>query len=370
MTESGRFERRLAALIDRYADGAPMDADPMAIVRFAAAAAGRIEPRHDQIDRGRLLIGLAAVLVTAAAVGGLLFVGAPQPTPAEATQPAPPATPKAPPVIGYVGLPPVGVEPSRPETGELVFEYSARAKPGLSRAGVPCCPKEDFMLYADGRMIWETEAAQGAVATGFLEQRLTPSGVEYARSALELTGLFGDGALDQARGGFFWGFATLALDGRHVSIEWGGAGMEGAPVPATLRQLHQWVIDPGAWLPTGVWADTAVRPFISARYAVCIGDQPRTPDDFDRLPALAATILLERSSPLTDTVTGVESPGCASLDTNDAREFVSALVDAGFEEVEDDMGGVAYWRRPGDGSAVRLTLDPMLPDGRPRCRCG
>ena len=51
-------------------------------------------------------------------------------------------------------------------------------------------------MYADGRLIWLREhsdlpEAANRWSSGFLEQRLTPEGVELLRSEIVSTGLFG-----------------------------------------------------------------------------------------------------------------------------------------------------------------------------------
>jgi hypothetical protein len=68
--------------------------------------------------------------------------------------------------VGASVLPPEGASPSAPERGKLV-------------AG-----KEDIYVYADGRMIWGREGLPV-----WLEQHLTPEGVELVRSgAVRLDG--------------------------------------------------------------------------------------------------------------------------------------------------------------------------------------
>ena len=81
---------------------------------------------------------------------------------------------------GFIGLPPIGATPSAPESGELVVyldKHHYRA-----------------WVYADGRMIWQRDTlgplgrkvpgGANEVTSGYLEQRLTPEGVELVRSAV------------------------------------------------------------------------------------------------------------------------------------------------------------------------------------------
>ena len=99
---------------------------------------------------------------------------------------------------GFVGLPPVGAKPSAPESGELVLRWTGgsetHAKPHW-RGGFSA-PFVGAWVYADGRMIWwrdgEVPDSANDVMSGFLEQQLTPEGVELLRS--EVVGL-----LDRSR---------------------------------------------------------------------------------------------------------------------------------------------------------------------------
>ena len=76
---------------------------------------------------------------------------------------------------GFVGLPPVGATPSAPESGELVIQY------WLDTDGPKGAGEARAWVYADGRLI--------TLRRGFLEQRLTPEGVELLRSEIVSAGL-------------------------------------------------------------------------------------------------------------------------------------------------------------------------------------
>ena len=95
----------------------------------------------------------------------------------------------------FVGLPPVGATPSAPESGELVIQY--RLDTELARW------QGRGWVYADGRLITlrlrlsrlrnqrsDLPEAANRWSSGFLEQRLTPEGVELLRSEIVSTGLF------------------------------------------------------------------------------------------------------------------------------------------------------------------------------------
>jgi diadenosine tetraphosphatase ApaH/serine/threonine PP2A family protein phosphatase len=97
--------------------------------------------------------------------------------------------------LGIVGLAPVGATPSAPTSGELVLKFMFGHTPGdPGRFTVD--------VYADGRMIW---SRFGDPSTGYLEQRLTPEGVELLRAEVRSTGLV-DHDLN------LWGDVGLRLD--------------------------------------------------------------------------------------------------------------------------------------------------------------
>jgi hypothetical protein len=92
--------------------------------------------------------------------------------------------------VGFVGLPPEGATPSAPESGELVASLWSHIRLD------PVWGTGELFLYADGRVIWTRRdgrsLGEGANehSTGFLEQRLTPEGIELVRSEILATGLF------------------------------------------------------------------------------------------------------------------------------------------------------------------------------------
>jgi hypothetical protein len=83
---------------------------------------------------------------------------------------------------GLIGLPPEAAEPSAPETGELVDSYSSAG------GGPPY--RGAARLYADGRLIWNRYFSgpdgPNSLTTGYLEQRLTPEGVELVKRETSL----------------------------------------------------------------------------------------------------------------------------------------------------------------------------------------
>ncbi len=95
------------------------------------------------------------------------------------------------------------------------------------------------LLFADGRLIWtrDTVPDQGHCCggiSGWIEQRLTPEGVELLRSG------------------------AVELGGQHEN--------------------------PGEQLPVSAWEDPTLRPYVASRYGVCA-------ESLDLLPAPAADLV-------------------------------------------------------------------------------
>jgi hypothetical protein len=301
---------------------------------------------------------------------------------------------------GFIGLPPGGATSSAPESGELVAHWVGFTGShethdhAIFRAWV----------YADGRIVWDRRAhspdprggiPEGAnwLFSGYLEQRLTPDGVEIVRSAV--AELF-----DRSRslletvpadaGPLFGAPGRLALFlpagvGVHVStleapegdrlarLEMVGVeadyafehhqGTFATPEQlAALRRIDALFIDAAPTLPASAWAVREVRAYVPSHYAACIDTTPPkdAPQVLSMLPARAAELL--RDKPRTASgidlqegreggevvVVGRASIHCFRLATEEAHEVAGAL--SGLE------------REPGWGSfalAFRVTPSPM-----------
>jgi hypothetical protein len=300
---------------------------------------------------------------------------------------------------GFIGLPPEGATPSAPESGELEIFYSVTdpaGKLGRSQAWV----------YDDGRLIWLREKADiperaNPFSTGFLEQRLTPKGVELLRSEIASTGEFGDEAprppsLPPCPKG------VSPFDNEceppasppapnepltvpfYTTIEVAGLGrlvrVDGA---RDLERLEVRLSDPESWLPADAWADREIRAYVASKYAVCYGGwPPDEPMERSRVLALlpaAARDLLEKDAPLREGPL-FGSPGhfrpshrfCFDASTEEARALVAALDDAGVER-KDTAVRLSYRAEapgPNPGAAV-VFFEPYLPHGDFICSvCG
>jgi hypothetical protein len=193
--------------------------------------------------------------------------------------------------VGF-GLPPEGATPSKPLRGELVMKDS----------GSDLGSWYAVNLYADGRLIWSRQISPGVVSR-WIEQRLTPEGVELLRSG------------------------AVPLGGEFEN--------------------------PGEQLPVSAWEDPTLRPFVPWRYHACQSDYPPSLA-LDFLPAEAKDVL--RRSPWTDAVRG--GP-CREVTLEDARVLVEILSNAGFELIGDQRD--EQLAAPGGPGGFSMLTDPNGP---------
>jgi hypothetical protein len=285
----------------------------------------------------------------------------------------------------FIGLPPVGATRSAPESGELVIQYWIDPD-GLTAGG-------RGWVYADGRLI----TLRGS---GFLEQRLTPEGVELLRSELVSTGLF-DHHQPAGRGGSPHGVIQVRIGERLVRVQ----GCPGCPVNFPER-LGERLADAASWLPPSAWKDRQIRAYVASRYTISYFAQPQTLERsriLSLLPAAAEDLLRDK-----DTVPEQwYTPGCAAgplggctdsaghkvfsitnyvsyLTTEEARALAQALDDAGLKQEPANRGELGYrFEIPGTSvdppppekgrvrNEVFIYFEPSLPDGEHVCSaCG
>ena len=330
--------------------------------------------------RGLLALAVAALIVvvgTASAIGGVraFFLDK-----------------------GFIGLPPQGATPSTPES-ELEIFYWGHGDPGDKPGDGP---RIMAWVYADGRLISlrhgsDLPESANPLSTGFLEQRLTPEGVELLRSEVASTGLFDhdrvlvtNGAAESPR------FVDVRNGDRLVHV---GAVAECAnpdapcllPIPGAtnatpeqanaLYRLNARLSDPASWLPESAWADRDIRAYVSSKYAVCYGGWP--PDqqvERSRVLALlpaAARDLFGEDTPLRQGPLFGE-PGnfrpsyeyCADMPTEEARAIAVALDDAGLQR--QGAYRLKYQiEAQGLPDAASVYFEPYLPHGEIVCSvCG
>jgi hypothetical protein len=333
---------------------------------------------------------------------------------------------------GFIGLPPLGATPSAPESGELVVHWLGRS------ATLDGAPLTRVWMYADGRIIWSQSGSwsgqipEGAneLTSGYLEQRLTPDGVELLRS--EVIGLlersrtlletvppdddpqpgpFGGLALfvpgDNGRSGVRWGSLKVRDGDGLVRLQWQGIGadegserfqeilddmrkyFEGTIATpdqvSDLRRIDALVTDPVSVLTPSAWAVREVRAYVPTHYQVCMSTSP--PKDVSQilslLPAAAANVFSGKSLEGSEddlvegreggpVVIGRSARYCAKLTTEEAREVAEPL--SGFKQDEGFHGVVLAYRLAepvAHLSPTSIWFEPYFPHGQVTCSaCG
>jgi hypothetical protein len=196
-------------------------------------------------------------------------------------------------------------------------------------------------LYADGRLIWEQ--LDPDPTGGWLEQRLTPEGVELVLSEIIATGLFDPDQPAPPPPELARGEVQVRIGDQLVT-------REGVP------DLRQRLAELWSWLPADAWVDQEAKAYVPSRHAVC----DVVPSS--RLPT-AAQDVLATARRIDLAALGFEgwSETCFDIATEEARALVTILEAAGSKEHPQSRGS---W----SGSEVfydQLSLWPMLPHGVP-----
>jgi hypothetical protein len=315
------------------------------------------------------------------------------------------------PVVPPPGIPPHGATPSFPETGKLILSVS------LFSFNVPPAPEEltHMYVYADGRLIWSRDSdlleSTDAYNTGLVEERLTPEGAELMRSEVISSGLIDpdpdsgvmvDGEADPDTFPFVGFIAVRDADrlfgrefasagyetgGPHNEGEttcnpgWGCAHIATAEEERRLQSLYARLTDPASWLPASAWADQEIRAYVPSRYQVCYGGTTETIERDRLLHAIPRPVqeLLEARDAENERFNGYLSFGewldgvrvtgyCSELTTEEARDVVRGLDDAGFEREQlltyanGPHATFEYiFSVPDPAGTAALWLDPYLP---------
>jgi len=360
MNDSSPIESRIGGLISAYADRAPVDVDPMAMARLAASARRSVGPVSLGFDQPSLRLGLVllALALAIAMVGGALVVGGPFERDGEEI------LTERQPIEPFIGLPPVGVAPSSPESGELVLGFMGR----VSSYGL-----RFTQVYADGRLI---TGADRPGTYDVVEQHLTREGVDLMRSAVlsnttldpDLSSLYTE-PNPRSRGGgpgAVWASMQAQVGDQRFQVGWSDADL-----PARI-------VDPGSWLPAHAWLDRRAMPYVASRFAVCV-DRPRSwsgkpvstsaleaNEGFALLPESIKSLI--RSRAIEGTPRREDARCLYEVTTADAR-VIAATLDGAM----DPTDVVLRWTTgelPSGKVEVMLELLRVLPDGGSVCNCG
>jgi len=254
-----------------------------------------------------------------------------------------------------LGLPHTGAEPSRPEAGELVMRFGS-GNMNSPNGMLFDCNACFWHVYADGRFISRggppggPPATVDGMVTAYLEQRLTPEGIELLRAEILSSPMV------RPRPGrwytsYAW-FSADAFDGdRAHSVTWSDTsftklGTEGADGSFTkFAEFYARMSQPGSWLPASAWADARIRAFVPSRYFVFGGEGPIHPR---ALPSPADSLLRPR--------------GCQLISAQEAHKLVTAFED-GLEPTRvgaADPTSLGY-RYPRNRGVGYIDLAPALP---------
>jgi hypothetical protein len=256
--------------------------------------------------------------------------------------------------------------PSTPPVGELVASI---AHPSFED-GV-------YLLYADGRLItWARQAGvgQAGVGGGFVEQRLTPEGVERVRSEFIASGQFAPnpppGTVGDCSAG---GVCVRGDDGRlHRVFLTGQVSAAEARLVSFLRTLD-------GSLPKTEWAAPRIRAYVASRFNVCVGTYADLPDRaipvqidlatvWPAFPTGAAELFGSR-----EPIGGPPGPApCFEVTLDEARALADVFLsstgggthaysgivirNAELATIQSDVS---------EGIVAFIQFQPLLPDGEP-----
>jgi hypothetical protein len=300
--------------------------------------------------------------------------------------------------VGFIGLPPEGATPSTPESGEVVLTYFG---PNPGHDG-----KSRLWLYADGRLVWlwDGNHPKGANdwSTGFLEQRLTPEGVDLLVGEAVSIGHWSHQppppppprpcAAGEAPGtNGCQPPSPRPLPDEPLTVPFyvdvwvPGLGRLGRVDRARdLDRLVARVADPASWLPARAWGEREIAPYVPSRFSVCYGgwppDQPIEPSRLlSLLPEWAGDLLGSKGRTPREGLF-MKGPGdiqvvtdhCSEVTTEDARALAEALDDAGLERFMPNVRLAYRFEAPGPSEAAgHIYFEPYLPHGEFICSaCG
>lgn len=258
----------------------------------------------------------------------------------------------------FAGFPPVGVKASTPTTGMFVL-------------GLRPTATTEWNVYADGRIIWQkwTRAGDATVVpkgarrldTGYVQQRLTPAGVQLLWSKIVATGLFEHDLLLDLGKGHGWVFHQVRRGDRMVTVDgvpspdpsWNEHFTKATPAELqALASIAALVADPASSLPAEAWADRTIRAFVPACYLIAFD---RGYPELSKLPAPAGKALSHYKQ--------LRRTGAQVVTTGRARALLQALAKAGIWPSDNHASNIGFslGRLPAQPHPSYLHLSPATP---------
>ena len=223
-----------------------------------------------------------------------------------------------------------------PETTEPAVQGADRLVLRLESWRPPSQPgRSEVAVYGDGRVFWGPDERGG-----YLEQRLTPEGLEQIRSRALSTGLFEhDLALEIDAVGS--GIMMVRRGDLTVALAWAGTPEEGSTVglddrivrassaqTVEVTELEAYLRDPTTWgLPDEMYVQPEITSFVPSHLWV---SYDLASPDWPSLP-----------SPAREVATRILGPGfmdrCRNISLDQARELAQVLAQAGIIAPDYDV---------------------------------
>jgi hypothetical protein len=267
-------------------------------------------------------------------------------------------------IARFAGLPPVGVKASTPTTGRPEIGFSLTGP----RAGAETTT---WYVYADGRFVWQKWSPPGDATvvptgakkldTGYVQQRLTLSGVQLLRSKILATGLFEHNLKLEVGRGKSWVTHQVRRGDRMVTVagvptpdpSWTELFTKATPAQTrALAQIAALVADPAKWLPTNVWSDRQIRTFVPSHYLIAVD---RSYPEISKLPPPADEALSRHKQ--------LRRHACQVVTTGQARALLQALMQAGISPSDNHAWNIGFdFHGLGFTHPSYLHLSPVPPD--------
>jgi hypothetical protein len=302
------------------------------------------------------LVATMLALLTACGSGGAVAVGNVKDLVAPARSPT-----------HFAGVPQQGTHASTPTTGTLLLS--------LNLGNLTSHVYSTWNVYEDGRVIWQKWSPSGdpivippgarMIDIGYVQQRLTPQGLQLLRARILSSGLFEHNLSLRiakhhpaivTRGRVRRGDHMVTFTGWPHRVVSGHEPLTQA-TPAQergLARIQALLADTAAWsLPTTAWADREVRAFVPSHYFLAFD---RDVPDLTKLPPS----LLPYKKLLSHGATT-----CQIVTTGEVRAILRAVLEAGITPVSNHANWIAFGLEGLHGHPSGPHFSPVLPSDSP-----